>query len=386
MLSFLRPRRFTALPLAKVYNKFDSSRLASSPCIFSNEVENGSEILKDLSGSAGLVMVKDCHNDMDLGIATYNHTSLTRCRVLTSDTSATINSEFFAEILSDALSVREAIFDRPFYRLVNDEADMLPGCIIDRYGDVFIIAFETPGMARLQIDILAALKRLFNPTVVIVKNTHPRRELEGLPFEKPYVIVDRRNPDESSSCTVDIPLPFNRSISVDLLNYDWPLDYTGLSTFLADKSPSSLLDVNSRLGLSAQLCQSIPPDTLAVTESTSIAAAIPGALHAYFSKTDLSQSFDIVTVQLPLFWMTLRSGSLDRRLRPLLRRALAATAEDGYLCILSTDLPIPIIPNIACEEAASLGLKIVTVTDVLGCVDRPGLHQPHFQVFRVKRY
>ena len=154
MLPFLRRRRFTELALAKVYNKFDSSRLASSPSIFSNEIENGADIVRDLQGSAGLVIVKDFYNDMELGIATYNHTSLTRCRVLTPDTSTSIDAAFFVDKLSAALVVRKALFDTPFYRLVNDEADMLPGCTIDRYGQVFIISFATPGMARLQIQSL----------------------------------------------------------------------------------------------------------------------------------------------------------------------------------------------------------------------------------------
>jgi len=43
-----------------------------------------------------------------------------------------------------ALSLRQRLYDRPFYRLVYGEGDGLPGLIVDRYGDLCVAQLTTP--------------------------------------------------------------------------------------------------------------------------------------------------------------------------------------------------------------------------------------------------
>ena len=37
--------------------------------------------------------------------------------------------------LRDALALRERFFSQPYYRLVYGDSDLLPGLVIDRFGD-----------------------------------------------------------------------------------------------------------------------------------------------------------------------------------------------------------------------------------------------------------
>jgi 23S rRNA (cytosine1962-C5)-methyltransferase len=62
--------------------------------------------------------------------------------------------------LKDALRLREALHDAPFYRLVHAEGDGLPGLIVDRFGDTLVIQPNAvwldkrlPGIAALLQEV-----------------------------------------------------------------------------------------------------------------------------------------------------------------------------------------------------------------------------------------
>jgi 23S rRNA (cytosine1962-C5)-methyltransferase len=82
--------------------------------------------------------------------------------------------------LKVALSLRERVYARPFYRLAYGEGDGLPGLIVDRYGDLCVAQITTAGMERLKEDVLAALQKVLKPAAVLWRNDSPMRELEGL--------------------------------------------------------------------------------------------------------------------------------------------------------------------------------------------------------------
>lgn len=66
------------------------------------------------------------------------------------------------------------------YRLVNGEGDFLPGLVIDRYDDVFVIQITTLGMHRFLPLIQEFLVKTFQPRTIIEKSTGPARKEEGL--------------------------------------------------------------------------------------------------------------------------------------------------------------------------------------------------------------
>ncbi len=115
-----------------------------------------------------------------LGVATFNPHSLIALRLLTREPDMAIDAAFLVQRLQHALALREALWERPFYRLVHAEADGLPGLIIDRYGDVLAVQTNTAGMELLLPDLLQACDEVLKPQAVVLRNDSPVRNLEGL--------------------------------------------------------------------------------------------------------------------------------------------------------------------------------------------------------------
>jgi 23S rRNA (cytosine1962-C5)-methyltransferase len=78
--------------------------------------------------------------------------------------------------------LRERLGRGPYYRLVFGESDLLPGLVVDRYGDVLVVQVGTAGMEAQREDIVAALEKVVKPRAILWKNDSPSRELEGLPL------------------------------------------------------------------------------------------------------------------------------------------------------------------------------------------------------------
>jgi 23S rRNA (cytosine1962-C5)-methyltransferase len=66
------------------------------------------------------------------------------------------------------------------YRLIYGEADLLPGLVVDRYGDVLVVQFLTAGMEALRDSIVRILLDLLRPRGIYARNDAPARQLEGL--------------------------------------------------------------------------------------------------------------------------------------------------------------------------------------------------------------
>ncbi|MBI5201327.1 MAG: class I SAM-dependent rRNA methyltransferase [Elusimicrobia bacterium] len=108
-----------------------------------------------------LVSVYD-KNGTPYGVALYNPKSLISLRIMGRETGQHDGDSFFGARLDQAHRLRvelgvEACTEA--YRLVHDYGDGLPGLVIDRYGDVFVLEFYSLGMfhqaARLERLLLA---------------------------------------------------------------------------------------------------------------------------------------------------------------------------------------------------------------------------------------
>jgi 23S rRNA (cytosine1962-C5)-methyltransferase len=62
--------------------------------------------------------------------------------------------------LKVALALRERFYTAPFYRLVFGEADLLPGLVVDRYGDVLVGQIGTAALKPLKPEIEEALVKV----------------------------------------------------------------------------------------------------------------------------------------------------------------------------------------------------------------------------------
>jgi len=114
-----------------------------------------------------------------IGAGYFNPKSLIAVRLLGPPGSA-FDIPFFSNKLRHALALREAFFTEPFYRLVHAEGDLLPGVVVDRFGDTTVVQVTTAGMEHLSEAFLAALDDVIAPACVILRNDTPARALESL--------------------------------------------------------------------------------------------------------------------------------------------------------------------------------------------------------------
>ena len=110
---------------------------AGAPWAYSNEIVMDAAS-KALSPGTLVKLARD--DGAALGVGYFNPKSLIAVRLLSADANAEIGREFFSTKFKQALSLREAFFDKPYYRLVHAEGDGLPGLVIDRFGDTLVVA------------------------------------------------------------------------------------------------------------------------------------------------------------------------------------------------------------------------------------------------------
>ena len=91
--------------------------------------------------------------------------------------------------LRRALERRVQLVDDPRYcRLVNDDGDGLPGLVIDRFGDHFVVqTFSRPMDARVE-EIARALVDSVAAVSILLRNDRPKRADLGLAVGRPHVL------------------------------------------------------------------------------------------------------------------------------------------------------------------------------------------------------
>ncbi|HET7251584.1 MAG TPA: class I SAM-dependent rRNA methyltransferase [Gemmatimonadales bacterium] len=149
------------------------------PWIFSNEVA----ALEGEPADGDLVEVVD-ERGAFLGRAYLNRHSLIMARVVTRGRDP-VDADFFARRLERAVRWRETVLPGVrTLRLVNGEADQLPGLVVDRYEDWLVVQVTTLGIETRAELVREALTRVLAPTGVVRAADAPLRKLEGLPLER----------------------------------------------------------------------------------------------------------------------------------------------------------------------------------------------------------
>lgn len=145
--------------------------------IYSNEIDTRHSPLQGFK--AGDLALVESSQGKPIGIAYVNPHSLISARLLTENSKASIDENFFRERLQAALHMRENLFAKPYYRLVFSEGDFLPGLIVDRYHDIAVVQLNTAGMECQKTHLIEALLSLGMKTVYF-RNNSSIRSLEGL--------------------------------------------------------------------------------------------------------------------------------------------------------------------------------------------------------------
>lgn len=146
--------------------------------IYSNEVDTKKTPLKGFEPGEQV----EVHNARGkvLGNAYVNPNTLICARIISRDPQYTLDRSLLVHRLKVAVSLRDMQFDKPCYRLVFGDSDLLPGLVIDRFYDLFVVQISTAGMDRVQDDVIAALEKVFKPSAILLRNDGKMRDVEGL--------------------------------------------------------------------------------------------------------------------------------------------------------------------------------------------------------------
>jgi 23S rRNA (cytosine1962-C5)-methyltransferase len=135
-----------------------------------------------------------------LGAAAFNPASKIALRLLDRAPGAVIDRDWLAARLARALTLRETLFDAPFYRLVHAEADGLPGVIVDRFGPAAVLQPNAAWAEVLLPELAEALAEVTGVTAIVKNGTGRTRGLEGLPEETALLLGALDGP---------VPVPMN---------------------------------------------------------------------------------------------------------------------------------------------------------------------------------
>ena len=157
----------------------EKSVLRGHPWLYSGAVRR-------VEGSApdgDIVQVLDTDGNY-VGTGYINRQSQIRVRLLTRNPDESIDENFFHRRLSASIQRRRRLLgsaETSAYRLVFSEADLLPGLIVDRYGEILVLQCLTLGIERWKGCIADALVDLLQPKGVFERSDVEVRDREALP-------------------------------------------------------------------------------------------------------------------------------------------------------------------------------------------------------------
>ena len=166
------------LPTLKLGKDQERRLLAGHAWIYSNEVDAKETPLKAFSAGEQVAVVSQ--RGKWIGNAYINPHALICARVVSTDISKVLDEKLLTERISQALQLRQRLYEHNFYRLVYGESDFLPGLVIDRYGDYLVVQITTAGMEAVRSQLVSVLEKLLSPHGILLRNDTPMRAMEGL--------------------------------------------------------------------------------------------------------------------------------------------------------------------------------------------------------------
>ena len=139
-----------------------------------------SDVATEPDKEPGIVPVTDRKGKF-LGQALYSPTSEIRLRLLTRATEA-VDSTWWTKRIGEAAERRAGI-TATAWRAVHAEGDGLPSLIIDKYGPYIVAQLLSAGLETARADVLTAIREVFEPDGILLRNDAGVRRHEGLPTE-----------------------------------------------------------------------------------------------------------------------------------------------------------------------------------------------------------
>jgi len=194
------------LPTLRLKPREDRRIRQGHPWVYSNEIDVNYSPLK--SFDPGQQAVLESAGGKSIGIVYVNPASLITARLISRSVQDRLNKALLMKRIRRALSLRETLYDEPYYRLIYGDSDQLPGLVVDRYNDVLVVQISSVGMEVVRSEIIEVLVAVFKPKGVLVKDNGSHRSLENLPevVEVPYGDVNPTHPVKENRTDFIAPL------------------------------------------------------------------------------------------------------------------------------------------------------------------------------------
>lgn len=167
-----------SLPVLRLKRGEERRLRAGHLWVYSNEVDIAATPLKSLAPGAD-VIIEDARGKA-LGRAYANPHSLICARLYSRQVQQRLDKAFLGKMIAQSVALRDRLFQQPCYRAVFGESDLLPGLVIDRFNDTFVVQSGTAGIDRVLPDIADALDALYAPSNIVVKSEGATRGQEAL--------------------------------------------------------------------------------------------------------------------------------------------------------------------------------------------------------------
>ena len=143
---------------------------------------------KDKNGSLAKVVSFD---GRFIGKGYINHLSKILVRIFIYNDDCDEREVFRSRILA-ADGLRKTLVGGDNYRAVFGEADLLPGLVVDRYGDVLSVQFLTLGTDMRKQMIVDVLNEIYSPVSIVERSDVAVRKKEGLPETKGVIFGENK--------------------------------------------------------------------------------------------------------------------------------------------------------------------------------------------------
>ena len=307
-----------------------------------------SEVLKVFGdpSDGDVISIKDGRDRM-LGSAIWNSKSQIVARRF-SHRRQELDLEFFKRRIAQATEYRQRRNVNPqLHRVVWSESDGLPGVILDRYREQFVLQLTTLGMDQRKEILVNAIREVLKGETIIERSDATVRRAEGLPQRSGALLGEARE-TEFEMCGV--------KFSIDLLSAQktgFYLDQISHYPVVAEVAAGRrILDCFSNEGAFALICARAGASEVIGVEmqANAIAAARENAKRNQLAVRWVEQDvfsylraaekatvqFDLIILDPPSFTKT-KSGVRDaiRGYRELHLRAFKLLSRDGILATFS---------------------------------------------------
>lgn len=237
-----------------------------------------------------VITLKD-FKDRPMGAAIYNPASQIIARRF-SHRAQKLDLDFMVRRLERALKVRKALpIDEDVCRLVWSESDGLPGVILDRFHDVFVLQTTTLAFDLRKDLLVSAIKQVFSPRAIILRNDTPMRTAEGLQPETAILHGEDPGPMEVTMQGLKFELDLANAQKTGLY-LDITDAYPSIARFAKDATVLDMFCNQGGFGLACAQAGAKSVTAVDISEKATDAAQRNAELNGLTITTETGNAFD----------------------------------------------------------------------------------------------